>query len=152
MSGDSGDIYQARRMMRMRSNPDYRYEGMTRTQIEQSVKSRSSVLLSKPHTIPEDSGKKIKFVVGEKDIEHLVSDATGRAKGTLYISDISTLNRHFGTAKYIESAKDHKGRKGLTFHYYEITIGKRKMYLNIMENRPKHQTTLHSITTKIIKS
>lgn len=152
MSGDSGDIYQARKLMRMRRNPDYRYEGMTRTQIEQSVKSRSSVLLSTSHTIPEDSGKKIKFVVGEKDVEHLVSDATGRAKGTLYISDISTLNRHFGNAIYERSSKDTKGRKGVVFHYYKITIGKREMYLNIMDDKVHHHKTLHSITSKITKS
>ena len=48
---------------------------MTRTEIEDYVKARSTFLTSHKHIIPESSGKKIKFGVTEKDIEHLVSDA-----------------------------------------------------------------------------
>ena len=89
-------------------NPDWRYANLTQTEIEDRVKARSSQLLSQQHVIPESSGKKIKFRVTEKDIEHLVADALHRAKGKLFISDISTLPQHFNAAKYIESTKDTK--------------------------------------------
>ena len=56
-------------------NPDWRYANLTQTEIEDRVKARSSQLLSQQHVIPESSGKKIKFRVTEKDIEHLVADA-----------------------------------------------------------------------------
>ncbi|MBR7024106.1 MAG: hypothetical protein IKI09_11670 [Bacteroidales bacterium] len=61
-------------------NPDWRYAKMTRTEIEERVKARSSLLLSRRHIIPESSGRKIKFSVTEKDIEHLVSDALHRTR------------------------------------------------------------------------
>lgn len=131
-------------------NPDWRYAGMTRTEIENHVKARSSVLLSQQHVIPESSGKKIKFSVTEQDIEHLVSDALHRAKNVLYISDICELPRHFAYAKYIQSANEiKKQRKGVKFHYYEITIDGRTMYLNIRVDRKKKETILYSITDKI---
>lgn len=133
----------------MRRNPDWRYEKMSRSEIDSYVKSRSSYLTSRPHTLSQESGKKIKFIVGEKDIEHLVSDAMYRAKGTLFISDISSLHRHFFNAKYVRTSKDTKGRKGVVFHYYKLTIDKREMYLNIMEDRKNKKTTLHSITKQI---
>lgn len=69
-------------------NPDWRYANMSQTEIENRVKARSSVLLTRQHIIPESSGKKIKFRVTEKNIEHLVADSLHRAKGALYISDI----------------------------------------------------------------
>ena len=81
---------------------------MSQTEIENHVKARSSVLLSQQHIILESSGKKIKFCVTEKDIEHLVADALHRAKGVLFISDISTLPRYYSSAKYIQSAKEIK--------------------------------------------
>lgn len=39
MAGDSGDIYQAKKIMEMRNNPDWRYEGMSRSEIEADVKN-----------------------------------------------------------------------------------------------------------------
>lgn len=111
MEGDGGDIYQLRQLKKMRNNPDWRYEGKSRTEIENEVKARSSVLLSKRHTISEKSGRKIRFNITEKDIEHLVSDATGRAKGTLYISDIPNLHRSFKSAIFVRSNKEAKKRR-----------------------------------------
>ena len=90
--------------------------------------------------------------VGEKDIEHLVSDALGRAKGVLRLSDISTLHTHFKKTTYEGSAKDTKGREGVVFYYYKITIDGREMYLNIMDDKLRHRKTLHSITSKMTKS
>lgn len=131
-------------------NPDWRYAKMSQTEIEDRVKARSSVLLSARHIIPESSGKKIKFSVTVKDIEHLVADALHRAKGVLYISDISNLPRYFGEAKYIQSANEiKKHQKGVKFHYYEINISGRRMYLNIKVDRNKKKTTLYSITSEI---
>jgi len=152
MSGDSGDIYQARRLMRMRSNPDWRYEKMSRSDIDRDIKRRSSYLTTHQHSVIDDNGRQLKFYVGENDIEHLVSDALGRTKGKLHLSDISTLHKHFQNATYAGSAKDTKGRKGVVFHYYKITIDGREMYLNIMDDKLRHRKTLHSITSKITKS
>lgn len=133
-------------------NPDWRYANMTQTEIEDSVKARSSLLLSQQHVIPESSGKKIKFRVTEKDIEHLVADALHRAKGKLFISDISTLTRYFSSAKYIQSANEVKKHlKGVKFYYYEICIDNRKLYLNIKVDRIKKKATLYSITAEIKK-
>ncbi len=64
-------------------NPDWRYANMAQTEIEDHVKARSSLLLTRQHMIPESSGKKIKFRVTEKDIEHLVADALHRSKDVL---------------------------------------------------------------------
>ena len=133
-------------------NPDWRYANMTQTEIEDRVKARSSQLLSQQHIIPESSGKKIKFRVTEKDIEHLVADALHRAKGKLFISDISTLPQHFNVAKYIESTKDTKtGNKKVWFHYYKIILAERILYLNIREDKLRKTIRLHSITA-IIKT
>lgn len=133
-------------------NPDWRFAKMTQTEIENHVKVRSFVLLSQQHMIPESSGKKIKFRVTEKDIEHLVADALHRAKGKLYISDISTLPQYFNSAKFIETTKDTKtGNKKVWFHYYNITIGERLLYLNIKEDKLRKTIRLHSITS-IIKT
>lgn len=131
-------------------NPDWRYAKMTRTEIEDHVKARSSVLLTRQHIIPESSGKKIKFRVTEKNIEHLVADSLHRAKGALYISDICELPKYFDQAKYIRSAKENKKNlKGVSFHYYEITIRGKKIYLNIRIDRKKKESFLYSITTEI---
>ena len=54
-------------------NPDWRYANMTQTEIEDHIKVRSSILLTRQHVIPESSGKKIKFRVTEQDIEHITS-------------------------------------------------------------------------------
>lgn len=133
-------------------NPDWRYANMTQTEIENHVKARSSLLLSHQHIIPESSGKKIKFRVTEKDIEHLVADALHRAKGKLFISDISTLSHHFHAAKYIESTKDTKtGNTKVWFHYYSFILGGRTLYLNIREDKLRKTIRLHSITA-IIKT
>lgn len=131
-------------------NPDWRYANMSQTEIEKHVKARSSILLSHQQCIPQGSGKKVKFSVTEKDIEHLVADALHRAKGVLYIGDISDLYRYFNKARYIQSAKDIKKHlKGVKFHYYEVVIDGRTMYLNIKEDRKRKNTTLYSITSEI---
>ena len=131
-------------------NPDWRYVNMTQTEIEDHVKARSSLLLTRQHIIPESSGKKIKFRVTEKDIEHLVADALHRSKGVLLISDICELPRHFDSAKYIQSANDNKKKKkGVKYQYYEICISGRRMYLNIKVDRNKKEIRLHSITATI---
>lgn len=94
----------------------------------------------------------MKFRVTEKDIEHLVADALYRAKGKLFISDISTLPQYFNAAKYIESTKDTKsGNKKVWFHYYTILINGRTLYLNIREDKLRKSIRLHSITA-IIKT
>ena len=98
-------------------NPDWRYANMTQTEIEDHVKARSSQLLSQQHVIPESSGKKIKFRVTGQDIEHLVSDALHRAKGVLYISDISLLLQMFKTpsmSKRIRTQRKGKRKFGIT--------------------------------------
>lgn len=146
-SGDGGDIEQYRALKRMRSNPDWRYNGMSRRDIENTVKARSSILLSKRHSIPQDSGRGIKFSVTNDDIEHLIDDAIGRANGVFFISDIQNLHRYFGKAKFVKRERDTKhGNSGVHFNYYEITVAGRKMYLNIKEDRKRHRTTLYSIT------
>ena len=131
-------------------NPDWRYANMTRTEIEDNVKARSSLLLTRQHIIPESSGKKIKFRVTEQDIEHLVSDALHRTKGVLLISDISSLHHCFMRAIYIKTDRDTKhGKKEIRYHYYQLAINGRVMYLNIMENKLRKTIRLHSITATI---
>ena len=131
-------------------NPDWRYANLTQTEIEDRVKARSSQLLSQQHIIPESSGKKIKFRVTEQDIEHLVSDALHRAKGVLYISDISLLPQLFKNAIYVKTDKDTKrGKKEVWYYYYKLIIDGRVMYLSIMENKLRKTIRLHSITSKI---
>lgn len=123
---------------------------MTRTEIEGYVKGRSTFLTSHKHIIPESSGRKMKFIVTEQDVENLVSDALYRARGVLYLSDIWILHNFFKQARYIKSEKDEKsGKSYIHFHYYEITINGRKMFLNIRENKKQHTTILYSITKEI---
>lgn len=134
-------------------NPDWRYAGMTQTEIENHVKARSSVLLSQTHCVTNTNGKKLKFRVTDKDIEHLVDDALHRAKGVLYASDIPTLPEYFSNAVFIRTEKDTKKHsKGVYFHYYLIDINGRLMYLNFREDRIRHRTNLHSITIEIKKA
>lgn len=131
-------------------NPDWRYANMTRTEIEVQVKLKSSFLTSHKHTIPQSSGRQIKFIVTEKDIEHLVSDALYRAHGVFFLTDISELPSHFQQAKYIKTERDSKSKKANVFyHYYELILDNRKLYLNIKEDRQSHQKTLHSVTSRI---
>lgn len=131
-------------------NPNWRFANMSQTEIEDSVKTRSSVLLTRQHIIPESSGKKIKFRVTEQDIEHLVSDALHRSKGVLFLSDISELPRLFKTAKHVKTDRDTKNKKKeVWYYYYELNISGRIMYLNIMEDKVRKTIRLHSITTKI---
>ena len=126
---------------------------MTRTEIENYVKAKSTFLTSQKHTIPESSGRKIKFKVTEQDIEHLVSDALYRTRNVLFLSDIWHLQNYFQQARYIKSEKDEKTEKSyIHFHYYEITINKRKMFLNIREDKKQHAATLYSITKEIKKA
>lgn len=123
---------------------------MTRTEIENFVKARSSFLTSHKHIIPKSSGRKMKFKVTEQNIEHLVSDALYRAKDVLHLSDIWILYNYFQKARYIKSEKDEKsGKSHIHFHYYEITINERKMFLNIREDKKKHSITLYSVTKEI---
>ena len=123
---------------------------MTRTEIEDYVKARSTFLTSHKHIIPESSGRKMKFKVTEQDVEHLVSDALYRTKEVFNISDIWDLHNHFHMARYIKSEKDEKsGKSYIHFHYYEIVINGRKMFLNIREDKKQHTATLHSITKEI---
>lgn len=131
-------------------NPDRRFANMTRTEIESHVKARCSNLISHKHIIPESSGRKIKFYVTEKNIEHLISDAIYRANGVFFISDICELPNYFQTAIFIKTEKEEKrGEYAVRFCYYEICIDNRKLYLNIKEDKKKRRNTLHSITAKI---
>lgn len=104
-------------------------------------------MLSQEHYVLDDKGKKLKFTVEEKDVEHLISDALYRTKGTLFISDIKTLHQYFPTATYVETVKDRDGRKGVFFHYYKISIDGREMLLNIEDDKNRHSRRLHSITS-----
>ena len=123
---------------------------MTRTEIEDYVKARSTFLTSHKHIIPESSGKKIKFSITEKDIEHLVSDALYRAKGTLRLDDIPVLHNYFKEARYVKTEKEgKKGKAKVFFHYYEINIHGRILYLNIKQDIIWKTVRLHSITSKI---
>lgn len=123
---------------------------MTRTEIEDYVKAKSTFLTSHKHIIPASSGRKIKFNVTEQDVEHLVSDALYRTRGVLHLSDIWNLHSFFKYARYIKSEKDEKsGKTYIHFLYYEIVIDGRKMFLNIREDKQQHTATLHSITKEI---
>ena len=134
-------------------NPDWRYVNMSQTEIEDHVKARSSLLMSQTHFVTDTKGKKLKFRLTDKDIEHLVDDALHRAKGVLYASDIPTLPEYFSKAMFIKTEKDTKKHsKGVYFHYYQIDIDGRLMYLNFRDDRIRHRTNLHSITIEIKKS
>ena len=123
---------------------------MKRTEIENYVKARSTFLTSHKHVIPESSGRKMKFKVTEQDVEHLISDALYRTREVLHLSDIWELQNYFQQARYIKSEKDEKsGKNYIHFHYYEITINDRKMFLNIREDKKQHTATLYSITKEI---
>ena len=123
---------------------------MTRTEIEDYVKARSTFLTSHKHIIPESSGKKIKFGVTEKDIEHLVSDALYRSKGFLKLDDIPNLHNYFQKARYVKTEKEgKKGKAKVFFLYYEININGRILYLNIKQDIVWKTVRLHSITSKI---
>ena len=79
-----------------------------------------------------------------------MSDALHRAKGVLYISDISVLPQLFKNAIYVKTDKDTKrGKKEVWYYYYKLIIDGRVMYLNIMENKLRKTIRLHSITSKI---
>lgn len=134
-------------------NPDWRYANKTQTEIEDHVKARSSQLLSHTHFVTNKLGKKLKFRVTDKDIEHLVDDALHRAKGVLYISDLSVLPEYFPTALFVKTEKESKKHtKGVFFHYYQIDINGRILFLNFREDRLRRRTTLYSITTEIKKA
>ena len=123
---------------------------MNRTEIEDYVKARSVFLTSHKHIIPKSSGRKMKFMVTEQSVEHLVSDALYRARDVLYLSDIWNLHNYFQQALYIKSEKDEKsGKSYIHFHYYKITINGRTMFLNIREDKKRHSATLYSITKEI---
>ena len=130
-------------------NPDWRYANMTQTEIENHVKARCSRLMSQTHFVTNTQGKRLKFKVTNKDIEHLVDDALHRAKGILFISDLPALPDYFSKAVFVKTEKDTKRQtKGVFFHYYRIDINGRILFLNIREDRLRHRTNLHSITTE----
>ena len=134
-------------------NPDWRYANMTQTEIENHVKARCSLLISQTHFVTNNRGKKLKFKVTNKDIEHLVDDALHRAKGVLFISDLPVLPNLFAKAVYVKTEKDSKKHvHGVFFHYYQIEIEERTLFLNFREDRLKHRANLHSITIEIKKA
>lgn len=134
-------------------NPDWRYANMTQSEIENHVKARSSQLISQNHFVLNDRGKKLKFKVTDKDIEHLIDDALHRAKGVLYISDIPMLPEYFSQAMFLKTEKDTKKHvRGVFFHYYQIEIDGRILFLNFKEDRLRRRTNLHSITIEIKKA
>lgn len=134
-------------------NPDWRYANMTQSEIENHVKARSSRLMSQTHYVTNTQGKKLKFRVTNKDIEHLVDDALHRAKGALFISDLPVLPEYFSKAVFIKTEKDSKKQiRGVFFHYYRIDIDGRILFLNFREDRQSHRTNLHSITIDIKKA
>ena len=109
--------------------------------------------MSQTHFVTNTNGKKLKFRVTDKDIEHLVDDALHRAKGVLFVSDIPILPEYFPQAVFIKTEKDTKKHsKGVYFHYYQIDINGRLMYLNFKDDKLRHRTNLHSITTEIKKA
>ena len=92
----------------------------------------------------------LNFKVTDKDIEHLVDDALHRAKGVLYISDLPVLPDYFAKAVFVKTEKEtKKHERGVFFHYYQIEINGRTLFLNFREDRPRHRTNLHSITIEI---
>ena len=134
-------------------NPDWRYANMTQSEIEYHVKARCSQLMSQTHFVTNTQGKKLKFRVTNKDIEHLVDDALHRAKGALYINDLPALPEYFPKAVFVKTEKDSKKQiRGVFFHYYRIDINGRILFLNFREDRQRHHTNLHSITTGIKKA
>ena len=134
-------------------NPDWRYANMTQSEIEEHVKTRSSQLMSQTHFVTNPQGKKLKFRVTTKDIEHLVDDALHRAKGVLFISDLPALPEYFPKAVFVKTEKDTKKQvRGVFFHYYQIDLNGRILFLNFREDRQRHRTNLHSITIEIKKA
>lgn len=134
-------------------NPDWRYNNMTQTEIEDHVKARSSQLMSQTHFVTNKQGKRLKFKVPDKDIEHLVDDALHRAKGVLYISDLPALPDYFSKAVFVKTEKDTKKHvRNVLFHYYQIDINGRTLFLNFREDRQRRRTNLHSITVEIKKA
>ena len=133
-------------------HPDWRYTNMTQTEIENHVKARSSRLIAQTHFVINALGKKLKFKVTNKDIEHLVDDALHRAKGILFISDLPALPDYFSKAIFVKTEKDSKKHvNGVFFHYYQIEINGRTLFLNFREDRLRHRTNLHSITIETKK-
>lgn len=148
-------IFASERILSMEEtyNPDGRFANMTQSEIEGHVKARSSQLLSQTHFVTNIQGKKLKFRVTNKDIEHLVDDALHRAKGVLFISDLPTLHEYFSRAVFVKTEKDTKRQaKGVFFHYYRIDINGRILFLNFREDRQRRHTNLHSITIEIKKA
>lgn len=79
--------------------------------IDISIKRRSTYLTSHQHIVVDAEGRQLKLYVGERDIEHLVSDALGRSKGVLRLSDISTLHTHLKKSHLRGFRKRHQGTK-----------------------------------------
>lgn len=96
-------------------NPDWRYANMTRTEIEDHIKLSSSILTSHKHTIPQSSGRQIKFIVTKKDIEHLVSDALYRAHGVFFFLISTSYPPIFIKQNILKQKKTTKARKLMCF-------------------------------------
>ena len=67
--------------------------------------------------------------------------------------DLSVLTEYFPKAVFVKTEKESKKHvKGVFFHYYQINIKGRILYLNFREDRLRRRNTLHSITTEIKKA
>lgn len=150
MGGDSGNIYQARAILASRKDPDREYRGLSRAEIDARVKKQASHLTRKAHYLTLKNGKRLKFYISDKNIEHLVSDAGGRAKGALNISDIQKLDASFSKAVHVNSADDiKKVGSGIKYHYFRTKVTRKTIFLNIKEDKRKRRVELHSITKEI---
>lgn len=150
MNGDGGEYYMAKAIMAFKNNPDKEFVGLSRTEIENRVKKQSRHLTSRKHTFTLKDGRRIKFSVTNKNIEHYISDAGGRAKGVLNISDIKNLDKSFSHAVHVSSAGDVKKRSGgVKFHYFETSINGKTIYLNGKEDKKKKKNEIYSITKEI---
>ena len=150
MSGDSGDLYQARILMSLKKDPDREYRGLSRTEIENRVKKQCAHMIGKSYSLKLKNGRKIKPRITSKNIEHFISDAGGRAKGSLNISDIKKLDSAILRAVHVNSADDvKKVGSGVKFHYFRTKIHRKTIFLNVREDRKGNNTDFHSVTKKI---
>ena len=62
---------------------------MTRTEIEDYVKARSTFLTSHKHIIPESSGRKMKFKVTERDVEMFLNIREDKKQHTATLYSIT---------------------------------------------------------------
>ena len=67
-----------------------------------------------------------------------------RSLGMSCLNKLCPFKTKNGSANEIK-----KHLKGVKFHYYEITVDRRRLFLNIRVDRNKKKTTLYSITPEI---